>query len=448
LTTQPEGNSVLLQKVDDDTYLNRPSGAPTVTYTVNALNQYTAVGAVTPTYDANGNLTFDGSFTYGYDAENRLVSASGAGTAASYGYDGLGRRKTKTVNGTTTVFVSSFDERSGGDQEVLDYDGASGQVLRRHVYGSGIDQPLNRIDVSGARVALISDVQGSIVASLDAATGTVTKTPYQTFGESADASGSYRYTGRRIDAETNGLYYYRARMYSPALGRFLQPDPIGYAGGANLYAYVGNDPLNRTDPSGEFINFVIGGAIGFGIDLAAQYAEARIAGRDFHIDVTRSLIATGVGVATSGASAFVSSGAEIGASAVAQAVGSSFARRVVSNAVIGAAGNVGQTAALNNLDGKNGSYAESAALGAVFGAAGSVAGDLISGVGSVAGAVPGRGVSVGQANLINNIANTSGALLTTVSPAAVTAGTAFGAAVGNLSGFSDAGHEAAGSHGK
>jgi YD repeat-containing protein len=57
------------QQVSDDTYLNRPSGAPTVTYSVNALNQYTAVGAVAPTYDANGNLTFDGSFTYGYDAE-------------------------------------------------------------------------------------------------------------------------------------------------------------------------------------------------------------------------------------------------------------------------------------------------------------------------------------------------------------------------------------------
>jgi RHS repeat-associated protein len=44
-------------------------------------------------------------------------------------------------------------------------------------------------------------------------------------------------------AET-GLYFYRARHYSPQWGRFLQPDPIGYSGGINLYAYVGNDPLN------------------------------------------------------------------------------------------------------------------------------------------------------------------------------------------------------------
>lgn len=49
----------------------------------------------------------------------------------------------------------------------------------------------------------------------------------------------------------DGLYYHRARMYAPAIGRFAQPDPIGLAGGNNLYAYVENDPLNATDPSGR-----------------------------------------------------------------------------------------------------------------------------------------------------------------------------------------------------
>jgi RHS repeat-associated protein len=70
-------------------------------------------------------------------------------------------------------------------------------------------------------------------------------------------TGTFRYTGRRLDPETgggtvepSGLYYYRARTYSPTLGRFLQPDPIGYTAGNNLYAYVGNDPLNMTDSSG------------------------------------------------------------------------------------------------------------------------------------------------------------------------------------------------------
>ena len=103
---------------------------------------------------------------------------------------------------------------------------------------------------SGTRATLIPDVQGSFIGALDASSGTLTKYGYQTYGESGATGGSFHYTAQRIDPETNGLYYYRARMYAPAWGRFMRADPIGYAGGANFYRYVRNDPLNLNDPYG------------------------------------------------------------------------------------------------------------------------------------------------------------------------------------------------------
>jgi RHS repeat-associated protein len=198
----------------------------------------------------------------------------------SYTHDGRGWRKSKTVNSATTIYVTDADNlparsrsyrfsqcvtRPGfasakAGRELLEYDSSNSQILRRYVYGNGIDEALNQISVTGDRDTLIPDIQGSLIASLASSSGTVTKTAYPSFGETSTTAGSFRYTGRRIDAETNGLYYYRARNYHAAWGRFLQPDPIGLAGGNNLYAYVGNDPLNYVDPSGEFLQSLVGAA--------------------------------------------------------------------------------------------------------------------------------------------------------------------------------------------
>ena len=189
--------------------------------------------------------------------------------------DAQGRRKSKTVGSTTTDYVTDADNR-----EVLEYDGTSGALERWYAFGQGPDAVLGQMNVAaGTRETMIPDIQGSIIGTLDSGTGVLAKSGYQPFGENpAVTTGTYRYAARRFDPETagstaqpSGLYYYRARTYSPTWGRFLQPDPIGYAAGPNLYAYVNNDPLNLTDPSGLF-GFVInyGGQSEVGLPLIGQ----------------------------------------------------------------------------------------------------------------------------------------------------------------------------------
>jgi len=216
---------------------------PLSTGSYNSANQQTTFGTQSLTYDDNGNLISDGINSYGWNARDQLVSISGPGLTATFQYDALGRRISKLINGATTGYL--YDE-----QDVVQEQGGTASV--NILSGQDVDEVLARTDSSGANYP-ITDMLGSIVALTDSAGGIQTHYIYEPFGKTsasgAPSGSAYEYTGRENDG--TGLYYYRARYYSPALQRFMSEDPIEFMGGdINIYTYVGNNPVSSNDPLG------------------------------------------------------------------------------------------------------------------------------------------------------------------------------------------------------
>jgi RHS repeat-associated protein len=235
-----------------------------------ALNQYTSVNTAALAYDGNFNQTAYGTQVTSFDAQNRLVSLnnSGNGTSAQFTYDGLGRCVRRTINGVTRLFT--YD----GWKPMLEWDGA-GNWLAWNIYGAGPDEILARYDSSGQALIYKQDQHGNVVAVLDQYGGVVENYTYDVFGEptilsanntqlSTSAVGNrFMFQGREYLNEL-GIYDFRARMYHPGLGRFLQKDPIDFAGGdANLFRYCGGDPVNKSDPSGLDVVITLQEATGF-----------------------------------------------------------------------------------------------------------------------------------------------------------------------------------------
>lgn len=177
-----------------------------------------------------------------------MISLSGSGplaNSASFAYNAFGRRMSKTINQQPTAFLY---DRWNPVQELVP-SGLGQFVPTANMLTGGVDEFFQRSDATGVS-SFINDLLGSTLA-LSGLNGTFSSTyTYEPFGTasinpSATNINSYQFAGRKNDG--TGLYYYRARYYSPTVQRFISQDPIGFAGGLNLYGYALESPTNWID---------------------------------------------------------------------------------------------------------------------------------------------------------------------------------------------------------
>ena len=232
---QPPGNETL-----------EDAGAYTYQQATNKLTQVEGELNVVYGYDANGNITSANNRTFVYDLSNRLIRVEDNGvTVSEYVYNGLNQRIKKILPTGTRIF--HYDRRG----HLIAETDETGQVLVEYIYLG--DQPLAMIRPGEALYYYHHDHLGTPQIVTNDSGAVSWKAVYAAFGEAEmqveAVENPFRFPGQYYDQET-GLHYNWNRYYDPRTGRYLTPDPIGLEGGINLFIYVDNNPLIKTDPHG------------------------------------------------------------------------------------------------------------------------------------------------------------------------------------------------------
>ena len=249
----PAGSPVIQNSYTYDAVGNRTAanlnGAAT-TYTINNLNQLTAVNSTSFSFDDRGNLTYDGNFYKTYDTENRLIKdSSSPSSVITYGYDAINRRIIKSINGNTLKYTYSgaapIEERN-----------SSNVILNRTVFNGFLSPVMNEKD--GNKFYYHPNELGSVEA-ISNNNGRLTESyRYDVYGKlsmydslnnalAGSMTGNrFGFTGQEYDSATNS-YRFFYRNYSPETGVFTQRDLIEYGDGMGMYQYVGNNPANGVD---------------------------------------------------------------------------------------------------------------------------------------------------------------------------------------------------------